>query len=144
VGYAKNVNAALTLGSIAMIVAPLAFAAMTVVEAQRIRHFLRYGVKTDGEVIGEELHGIRYRAPYPVVQFRDNTGSVRQFRSLISKKSKGFIHPERVIVIYLPDHPEKAELFSGFHPYKHLAAIITVFVLSVAAATFSLPMFFAR
>ena len=135
-------NAALTIGALALILAPIAFTTMTVIEARRVWRFLRAGVRTDGEIIGEELHGVRYRASYPVVRFRDCDGSIRQFRSRISKKTAQFIHPEKVTVIYLPERPDMAELFSGFHPYKHLVGITFVLMLSVAFAIFALPMFF--
>ena len=137
-------DAALALGSLALIVAPLAFATLTVIEARRVRRFLRDGVRTDGEIIGEELRGLRSAAAYPVVRFRAGDGSLRQFRSRIAKTTAGFVRPTQVTVIYLPDHPEDAELFSGFHPYKHLAAIGGVTVFACALAAFALPMFFSR
>jgi hypothetical protein len=131
-------------GSFALAAAPVVFATMVVIEIRRVRQFLRDGVKVEGEIIGEELHGIRSQAPYPVVQFRASDGSVRQFRSLISRRTRHFIHPERVTVRYFPDSPEKAELFSGFHPYKHLATVLVVLFMSIAFAFLGLPMFFEQ
>jgi hypothetical protein len=132
----------LIIGSVALVLAPMVFAVTTVVEARRVVRFLRHGVVAEGEVIGEELHGLQFRAPYPVVQFRVKDGSIRTFRSRISRRSRGFIHPEKVVVRYLADSPDEAELFSGFHPYKHLAGISLVLALTVAFAAFGLPLFF--
>ncbi len=131
-------------GSVALIVAPVAFAIMAAIEARRILRFSRRGIAVEGEIIGEELHGVRHRAPYPVVQFRTPDGAIHQFRSTISRRSRGFTHPEKVIVRYLCATPETAELFSGFHPYKHLAAIVVVLMLSIAFAAFGLPLILSR
>jgi hypothetical protein len=77
-----------------------------------------------------------------VVQFRTKDGSVRTFRSKISRRGRGFIHPEKVAVRYLVDASGDAELFSGVHPYKHLIAISLVLALTVGFAAFGLPMVF--
>lgn len=131
----------IVIGSVALILAPIVFAVMTLIEARRVVRFLRHGVLAEGEVIGEELHGLQFRAPYPVVQFRVKDGSIRTFRSRISRRSRGFIHPEKVVVSYLENSPDEAELFSGFHPYKHLAGISLVLALTVTFAVFGLPKF---
>ncbi|MBI5769460.1 MAG: hypothetical protein HZA93_16920 [Verrucomicrobia bacterium] len=116
---------------------------MTALEARRLHRLLRHGVATDGEVIGEELDGIRNRAPYPVVRFQLPDGTIKQFRSSISKKSQAFVHRKKVTVRYVAGSPETAELFSGIHPYKHLIGGGVVLALSIACAAFGLPMLLA-
>ena len=130
----------LIVGALALVLTPLLFAVLVVIEARRVARLIRHGVVVEGEVIGEELHGIKNKAPYPVVQFRTPDGNVRQFRSMISRRNRGFIHLEKVIVRYLPECPDRAELFSSFHPYKHLAGAFVAFLLAATFALLGLPL----
>lgn len=117
------------------------FAWMTFTEARRIRRFLKHGIKTEGQIVDDEMGpGIGIgRIWYPIVQFQDQSGMTRRARSLISRDSRTVTYPEKVIVRYLPENPAEAELFSGFHPYKHLVAISVVLILSSAFAVYALP-----
>jgi len=130
-------------GAFALCAGPSTLAIMTAVEARRVRRYLRCGVRAEGEIIGEELGGLRNNAPYPVVRFRDAEGVARQFRSLISKRTSEFFHPEKVVVIYLPESPDRAELFSGLHPYKHLIVIACATTLACICSVCVLPQYHA-
>lgn len=131
----------LILGAISLAGAPALFAVMALFESQRLYRYWRHGVRAEAEVIGEEIHR---RTIYPVVRFHDHQGISRQFRSLIGRRNNRCSPPEKVTVIYLPHRPSVAEMFSGFHPYKHLFWTLVALAVSTVLAVWWLPMFLSQ
>jgi hypothetical protein len=76
-------------------------------EYRRLRLLRTIGARTKGVICGEALRRIG-EAPLPIVRFEDEKGSFREFRSHYPRRTRGYIHPEVVEVLYGPDSAEIA------------------------------------
>ncbi|WP_138223087.1 hypothetical protein [Nibricoccus aquaticus] len=82
------------------------FAKMAWADYRRFRLLRARGVRAKGHIIGQAPRRIG-EAPLPVVRFEDSSGATREFHSRFPRRTRGFIHPEEVDVIY---HGDAAEI----------------------------------
>ncbi|SHO56934.1 DUF3592 domain-containing protein [Vibrio quintilis] len=89
----------------------LVFLALAAFLFHQQQSFLNHSVRTDGTVIAFISDGTYY----PVVSFQTTEGEMIEFKSSTGSNPPSFSRGENVEVVYRPDLPEHAEIYSFFH-----------------------------
>ena len=114
---------------------------LVVLERRRFRRLVCVGRRAEGEIVSEAVRRIG-ELPLPIVSFRDDEGVVRQFRSRYPRRTKGFIHPEKVEVAYSSEPFVDAEIVSTLHMQRFVFRVtISGFLFLVCALFFGFMSF---
>ncbi|MFD4139207.1 MULTISPECIES: DUF3592 domain-containing protein [unclassified Streptomyces] len=102
-------------------------------EARLQARLRRYGVHAEGVVVDQEL------APSddyltPVIEFTDRQGRPVRFTPVATGTRMGMDVGTHVPVVYLPEHPENARVFTRKHLRPTVISLLTGSVLFLGAA----------
>ena len=96
------------------------FAKIAWADYQRFRLLRMRGLRAKGHIVGEAPRRIG-EAPLPVVRFQDSSGAIREFHSRFPRRTRGFIHPEEVDVIY---HADAAEIATTIYATRGIGGTL--------------------
>ncbi|MFF4403303.1 DUF3592 domain-containing protein [Streptomyces sp. NPDC001404] len=102
-------------------------------EARLQARVRRYGVHAEGVVVDQ---GLAPSDDYltPVIEFTDQQGRPVRFTPVATGKRMGVDLGAQVPVVYLPEHPENARVFTRKHLRPTITGLLTGSVLFLGAA----------
>ncbi|MFD5734200.1 DUF3592 domain-containing protein [Streptomyces sioyaensis] len=103
-------------------------------EARLQARLRRYGVHTEGVVVDRDLAPSDDFDVTPVIEFTDRQGRSVRFAPVATGKRMGLDLGAHVPVVYLPERPENARVFTRKHLRPTDIGLLTGSVLFLGAA----------